>query len=208
MNVEVEPPHVGHRRHSDRHWADFAIPGAALLVSLTSIAIALHHGKVMESLVQQNERLVQANSLPYVELGYSDATEDGKPFTSMLAINSGVGPAELRSVSVTVDGQPVANRDALLDACCGGKGDAQIATSTLLNHMLQAGQTTHYVMAFGPNVEKPVAKALKRANVTDRIVTTICYCSVFGECWVNASSGMTRPRSVKVCPMPAVQYRS
>jgi hypothetical protein len=208
MEVEVEPPHVDYRPHADRHWADFAIPGAALLISLISIAIALHHGKVMESLVQQNERLVQANSLPYVELAFGNFGTDVQPRSGLMAVNSGVGPAEVRSVSVSVDGRPVSDFNELLEACCGGKADARIASSTLLNRMIQAGQSLEYVIAFGPAVESPPGKALIQASATDRIVTSICYCSVFEECWVNSSSRDSRPRRVAACPIPAVQYRS
>jgi hypothetical protein len=208
MEVEVEPPHVGHRPHADRHWADFAIPGAALFISLISIAIALHHGRVMESLVQQNKRLVQANSLPYVELAFGSVGTDLKPRRSLMAVNNGVGPADVRSVSVTVDGRPVANMKELIKACCSGPGDTQIASATLLNRMVQAGQTLEYVMAFGLAANSPAGKALIKASATDRIVTSICYCSVFEECWVNSSSRGSRPKRVAACPIPAVQYRS
>lgn len=208
MDVEIEHPH--HRHHKTGHrWLDMALPLSALFISVVSIGIALHHGEVMQALVQQNERLVQANSLPYVELAHSSGmTPDGSLRPSLVAVNSGVGPAQIRSVSVTVDGRPVGDLEALLSACCGGRGQTPMASSTLLNRMMRAGETTEYVMAIGPAAASPLAKAFMAASNADRIVTTVCYCSVFEECWVNASAGMARPQRVGNCPMPRVQYES
>lgn len=206
MDVEIEHPHDHHK--TGHAWLDKVVPLSALLISIVSIGIAFHHGEVMQALVQQNERLVQANSLPFVELAHSTAADDGKLRPSLLAINSGVGPAHIRSVSVAVDGQPVADLKALLDACCGGTGDVRIASSTLLHRMLQAGETIHYVNFLGETAKTPVANAFIKATNSGRIVTAVCYCSVFEECWVASYSGMTQPKRVKVCPIPKVQYRT
>ena len=210
MDVEVEQPHH-HPHHKTGHdWLDKAVPLSALLISVVSIGIAVHHGKVMESLVHQNERLVQANSLPYVELGQSSGTSlDGPLRPSLIAMNNGVGPAQIRSVSVTVDGRAMKSVDALMDACCGGRENgAHMATSTLLNRMLKAGELSQYVIAMGTTAQTPAGKAFVDASNSGRIVTTICYCSVFEECWVNSSHGMVRPKRVENCPMPTVQYES
>lgn len=180
MDGEIEHPH--HRHHT--------------------IGIALHHGEVMLALVPAKRTARSANSLPYVELAHSSRmTLDGSLRPSLAALNSGVGPAQIRSVSVTVDGRPVADLEA-------GRGQTRMATATLLNRMMRADETTGYVMAIGPAASSPLAKAFMTARNADRIVTTVCSRSVFEECWVNGSAGMTRPRRVENCPMPKVQYRS
>jgi hypothetical protein len=207
MDVEIEHPH--HHHHKTGHgWLDKLLPLSAILISIVSIGIAFHHGQVMQALVQQNERLVQANSLPFVQLAHSTAADDGTLRPSMLAMNSGVGPAHVRSVSIAVDGRPVQDLKSLLEACCGGSGDVRMASSTLLHRMLQAGETIHYAFAMGEDAKTPVANAFIKAAVSGRIVTTVCYCSVFEECWVTASQGMTQPKRVEVCPIPKVQYRT
>lgn len=206
MDVEIEHSH--HHHKTGHRWLDLLLPLSALLISIVSIAIALHHGKVMQSLVQQNERLVQANSLPYIELGFGSGDATGNARVTMLAINSGVGPAQIRSVVITVDGRPVANLKELMDACCGGRDDTRVLSSTLLHRMIRVGETLEYVLITGMNAEMPAAQALSRANNMGRVVTTICYCSVFEECWINASHGMDRPKRVEACPMPKVLYKS
>jgi len=209
MEAEVEPPHVPqHRPHGDRHWADFAIPGAALFVSLISIFIAWHHGQVMTELVDQNAKLVQANSLPYLELGFSNASATGKPHKKFFVTNSGVGPAKIRSVEIRVDGHSVANPKELFGACCGGLTRRHIITSTLLGRMLRAGDTITY-MDFREGVESDTDTARKFMTGfrNDRITVELCFCSVFDECW-NTSKGNAAapPKPVEVCPMPKRQY--
>ena len=126
MDVEIEKPHVHHHRKLDIPWYDLAIPVAALFVSFVSIFIAWHHGQVMKELVHQNEKLVEANSLPYLQFDGSNA--NGR--VTFNVTNEGVGPAKIMSAEVLVDGHAVQSLHELVDACCV-KGDySGISTST------------------------------------------------------------------------------
>lgn len=205
MDVEVEEPHAHHR--SGHHWVDLIVPVAALFISFVSILIAFHHGQVMKELVDQNARLVQANSLPYLELGYSSAEAPGIARRRAIAMNSGVGPAQIRSVGVSVLGKPVSDVGELLAACCGGKR-GHVSTSTLFGRMLRAGDTITY-LDFGPASDTEVAREFISALMTDRIVVDLCYCSVFDECWTQSSKGQgsNAPKRVGVCPVREPQYR-
>ena len=44
------------------------MPISALFISMISIFVAWDHGQVMKQLVEQNAKMVRANSLPYIEL--------------------------------------------------------------------------------------------------------------------------------------------
>jgi hypothetical protein len=202
VDVEIERPHVHHR--SGHRWIDLIVPVAALFVSFVSILIAYHHGQVMKELVEQNAKLVQANSLPYLELGFSNGTPTGGVRRKFMATNSGVGPAKIESVEIQVDGRPVINPDELLSACCGGPINTRLLTSTLLGRMVRAGDTITY-LDLGEASETDQARQLMRAYNRGRVVVTACYCSVFDECWTQSSRAM-QPKPVKVCPMPKRQY--
>jgi hypothetical protein len=189
---------VGHR------WIDLIVPVAALFISFVSILIAYHHGQVMKELVEQNAKLVQANSLPYVELGFSNGTPTGGIRRKFFAMNSGVGPAKIQSVEIQFDGRPVTNPNELLTACCGGPINTRLLTSTLLGRMLRAGDTITY-LDFGKGSETETARKFMAAAKNDRITVDLCYCSVFDECWL-LSSRATQTRPVKACPIPKRQY--
>ena len=108
---EVHQPHA-HKRHGLPQWLELSIAGAALVTSISSIAIAVHHGQIME-------RLVQANSVPFVIGGFSDITTEGEWVLSLDLLNRGVGPAKQRSLRVKVDDRYVTSVDELLAASIG-----------------------------------------------------------------------------------------
>src|SRR5690348_15503363 len=114
MDVEIEKPHVHHRK-SKIPWFDLAIPLAALFVSFVLIFIAWHHGQVMKELVHQNEKIVEAESLPYVEMDTSDLEADRRtPAFRLTVQNQGVGPARVAEVTMTVNGRPVPDFSTLI----------------------------------------------------------------------------------------------
>src|SRR3954447_21854142 len=102
---EVHAPHPHKPRpRRDREglprWLELSIAVTALITSVSSIAIAVQHGRIME-------KLVEANSIPYLESGISTATPEGAQVLSLDFLNRGVGPAHEESLRVTVDHRPV-----------------------------------------------------------------------------------------------------
>jgi len=205
MDVEIEHPHV-HHVHGARHWADFAIPAAALLISLISISVAWHHGQVMRELVQQNERLVQANSLPWLQISGSNRVTNGLQDLSFQVTNQGVGPGEVRSVQMLVDGRAVSDLRQILDGCCSGKDFRGIGTSTLLGRMIRPGEEVRFIQLPAQASSQPAVVALNKARQSGRIETRLCFCSVFGDCWTVTSRDNERPAPVRQCAVPQPQY--
>lgn len=204
MDVEIEKPHVHHHR-TGIPWYDLALPIAALFVSFISIYIAWHHGKVMQELVHQNEKLVEANSLPHLQLYGSNQTDSGERKVSLSVANQGIGPADIRSVQVKVDGRPVKTIAELLHACCATRNYSGITTSTLLGFMERPAQVIDYLsLREADNPE--LFRLLETARRARRIETDLCYCSVFDDCWLRTSRDGDRPVAVAQCPMPKPQY--
>ncbi|GAA4710515.1 hypothetical protein H9L13_01840 [Sphingomonas lutea] len=208
MDVEVENPH-DHVAHRTGHkWLDKVLPISALFVSFLSILIAYHHGEVMQDLVRQNERLVQANSLPYLQLYGSNSVNAGSYSAIFSASNEGIGPAEIRSVQVLVDGKPVSSYGQILRECCGIRDYSNVSTSTLLGRMIRPGAAIQYINMTSSGSERDRAFLVDRARQADRIETRLCYCSVFDECWTVTSRGMSPPARVDQCTRPEPQYRT
>ena len=198
MDVEIEKQHVHHHRRGIP-WYDLALPIAALFVSLISIYIAWHHGKVMQELVHQNEKLVEANSLPYLQIYGSN----GRGQASFTAVNEGIGPAKIETAEVSVDGHPIRDLDELMQACCGGAGAENISSSTLLGRMVRPGDTVAFVAISG---DPDKAATFDRGRQAKRIVTRLCYCSVFDDCWIADSRDPT-PDPINQCAPVKVPYR-
>lgn len=207
MDVEVvEPPH---RHHAvGEHWLDKVLPVSAILISVVSIWIAYHHGEVMQKLVDQNERLVAANSLPHIALEVRDPVDNrGLAQLNFVASNAGVGPAEIRSVEMLLDGKPVSNSRELLKGCCN-LDTSEYRRAPLEGIMLRPGESRLFLAVDSrPVIGRPAFDRFYKAWLADRIETRVCYCSVFEDCWTRTSEAGSRPRPVgKQCPAPKLAY--
>ncbi|QIL01497.1 hypothetical protein G7078_00960 [Sphingomonas sinipercae] len=201
MDVEVENPHdhVAHR--TGHQWLDKVLPISALFVSFISILIAWHHGQVMKELVHQNERLVQANSLPYLTTGFeADLSKPGERFATLRFSNDGIGPAEIRWAEYRLDGRPKDNMAAVLTACCNAPGKIRSLQSSLAGTMLRAGSDTTYFEIREIGATSAAVEKLIKTVQENRLVAKACYCSVFGECW-TAATNIERPVPVHSCPI-------
>jgi hypothetical protein len=200
VEVEVEKPHVphptGHRR------LDLVLPLVALFVSFVSILIAWHHTHVMQELVHQNEKLVEANSLPYLQISGSGTSER----LTFNAINEGVGPAKIVTAEMFVEGRPVQSLDQLLARCCAKGNYSGITASYLGGRMVRPGDSVNFIDLPVTDANREAAMALDHARQSRRIVTRLCYCSVFDDCWVARSDDPT-PDPIDHCAPVAKPYR-
>lgn len=194
--MEAQEVHAPHVRHGGLpRWLELGIAVTALITSVSSIAIAVHHGRIME-------KLVQANSLPYLQGGFSDATPDGSRVLSLDVLNRGVGPAHQQSLRVKVDGDYVSSLDELLRASLGAE---EAAEAKPLLGTLQNRVRTRFV----PGGEQQFVFRIAKTPANERWWTELetaqrrweveyCYCSVFEECW-EVLGKWEEPAPVKAC---------
>ncbi len=176
---EVESSHV--RRHGGLpRWLELVIALTALVTSISSIAIAVHHGRVME-------RLVQANSIPYLQGGFSDTTFDGKPILTLDLLNRGVGPAHEKSLRVKVGDQYVRSFEELMATSLGP--DRPKEAHELLRPIWNR-VSTRFIPGGQSQTVFRVAKTPENATLWDQFAKDqvrweidFCYCSIFNECW-------------------------
>jgi hypothetical protein len=221
MDVEIEQPHV-HKKKTGNHRLDLILPVAALFVSFVSILIAWHHTTIMSDLVHQNERLVAAESLPYLEIETSNlAKDDRTPELRLSVENQGVGPARIAEVIMTVNGQPAPDFNTVVDHCCApgllraakggskqfhGIRSGEVILSRLRDRMIRPGESVDAFEWPITSANQDVTSTLERAIGSEAVNVAICYCSVFDDCWTRTDEDR-RPTPVKQCPIAAVAYR-
>ena len=221
MHVEVEPPHV-HRHPTGYRHLDFILPITALFVSLVSIAIAWHHSQIMRELVHENSRMVEAESMPFLDIYSSELASDQRTPALRLAVrNEGVGPARIAEVVMTVNGTPVPDFNTLIDRCCArgllqAKGadpkqyrslkNGDVDISSVRDRMIRSGEEADVFSWPLTAQSRPAIDRLQAGLASNQVNISICYCSVFEDCWVRTDSGR-RPVPVKECPIAAVPYR-
>jgi hypothetical protein len=168
----------------------------ALVTSISSIAIAVHHGRIME-------KLVQANSLPYMQGGFSDVLPDGERVLSLDLLNRGVGPAHQKSLRVKVDGQYVNSTHELIQASLGA--EAAAAERAFKPVQMHNNVRTRFVPGGEQQLVVRIRKTPENARywemmeaVQPRWDVEFCYCSVFDECW-EVLGKWDEPTEVEAC---------
>ena len=197
---EVHTPHVPHGRRRHRiglpPWLELVVALTALITSISSIVIAIQHRHTME-------KLVEANSVPYLEGGFSDITPEGDKVLSLDILNRGVGPAHEESMQVTVDGRYVKSLKDLMIASLGPvngpKAYATFEPSLVANRVpkrfVAAGQSQS-VFKIRRTIDPAMWDLLKAQE--SRWNVAFCYCSVFDECWA-VHGRWADDQSVKQC---------
>jgi hypothetical protein len=183
-----------HHDHTGHRWLDILLGVCAMVVSVVSLFVALHHGETME-------KMVEASTWPYVDFSRSSSTPDAQPRADLMMTNSGVGPARLETVEVFYKGQSLASREALIEAVVGGDVPVKSVNSIVADRVLPAGGKIVFLSAVPDG--SPGFSALR--SRLDDISARICFCSVLEECW-RRDSRQPKPEKLKACPKPAVAY--
>lgn len=208
MMEQPEPP--AEIKKTGSRWVDILLSVSAIFISGCSLYLAQDSSRAME-------RLVQANSMPFLQLSSGNVSEDGEYGSlSFFVENAGTGPARIHTFSYLVDGEEIEMEGRvvsnLIRACCGPGFDAAVAASngdvtTALGYDLSSpvantflaagGSTTALIWARAPQNET-LWREVDVARQRGRISARACYCSLFDECWV-AETNQFPPRPVNSC---------
>lgn len=202
-------------KRTGARWLDMLVALSALLISTVSIFVAYNSNQSME-------RLTRASAWPFIQIGSGNASDEGEPQLSFAITNVGTGPARVHTFEMQVDGEPLPPGGhlltRLLQACCEAElnaateraGGSQIAAlgqemSSPVPERFLAPNGEAFAMLW-PRTEQNTElwTALDQARQAGRITTTVCYCSVFDDCWVARSNSFP-PEEVKSCTSPELQ---
>jgi hypothetical protein len=193
--VHAHPHASGHR------WIDLAIALCALVLSITSIIIAIQNDRAMQ-------RLVTANSWPYLGLGHGNEL-DGKPVIYFDVKNAGIGPAMIEKLVVTYRGEPVHGARDLLARCCGPASawdNVRFEMNDVASRVLPARETIYFLVV--PLSPEKLELWHRLDAESSRVGISVCYSSVFGEHWIT-TRGRVAPRSVRSCAeLPGPPYEA
>jgi hypothetical protein len=191
--MELDSEVAGHGHRVGTRWIDLALALAALLVSVSSIMVALQNHRAMQ-------RLVTANSWPYLELIHGNGDpSDGTPQLHLDVKNVGIGPAMIEKFVVTYAGEPVTGPVDLLDRCCGPRSSwehANLQINEVTERVLPAREGISFLVV--PYRDSNLELFRKLDVERMKIGMAVCYASVFDEHWIT-TLGLANARSVKSC---------
>jgi hypothetical protein len=136
---------------------------------------------------------------PHLEFGITFTPQTA----GMQVSNSGVGPAIVQSVLVSVDGRPVRSWPDVFKALLNSPA-TKYSSSSVGERVIRAGETVNW-FALPTDVLPPDIQARLA-----RVVIEICYASVYEEHWIVADAHAGQHsvwREVKRCP-PVTEPRS
>ena len=195
--------HAHHHGHGTGvRWLDIIVAVSAIFISIVSLVVSIEHGRTMRALVEQNEKLVAASTVPVLDFNSSnldDATD--KPYFKFTVKNGGVGPAVIDWFELRYKGVPYDKPMPLLRACCA---DA-LAKNKVKGNTLWYSNITNTILpprdSFDPITLRPdiggeILRAFQQARPA--ITARACYCSLLDECWTTNFDG-SRPTKVDRC---------
>ncbi|MEE2565614.1 hypothetical protein [Hyphobacterium marinum] len=202
-------------RPSRTRLIELIVAVSVVVISVASLFIAWFQGRVMQ-------QTLEASVLPVIQYGSGNYDLDREEWRMTLVFrNTGIGPAELRSLRMTWDGETISDTSQFLARCCV---PAEVPPAERHNYVRQAfvsgelaflfddvegrffapQEEVEFITSARPDAEtQPRGHALWTAldEVRHEIDVEICYCSVFDDCWLARFPGQSRER-VDRCPDP------
>jgi hypothetical protein len=199
----------GHEHHGTGvRWLDIIAAVSVIFISVLSLVVSIEHGRTMEKMVQQNEKMVAANTMPFLSFGGSMIDPvNNTPKLRLILKNGGVGPAVIDSFELRYKGVAYApnTMNDLMHACCAAAlsqrkvpQDSGITYSNASQTILPARESLE-ILVVPSQAGQELYTALNQAR--EDMSVRACYCSVLDECW-QTDFGSSRPTPVKECHTP------
>ena len=205
MDAPLDDHSHGHHHGTGLPWLDIIMGVSAVFISVVSLVVSIQHGKTMEKMVEQNEKLVAASTMPFLST-YGSQLDSATHQRSLHLIlkNGGVGPAIVDTFEVRYKGVAYANTGPLLRACCSQAlppdgNTSGILYSNVTGTTLPARETLDFLEL---DPATPVALQQSVDSARKEMTFSACYCSVLDECW-QTDFEATRPKPVPACPKDA-----
>ena len=194
----MEPDQQTEKRRGPR--LDLIIAVCALLISSFATLASWSQMRATYEQTRVFEEQLSAQVWPYVAFS---STADKSTFR-MVVENDGLGPAILRSLSVTVDGKPQHDYIELLHAVLGPHLTAKTQQGDLLSFGASSIQPGGVLRPGDSSVLLSLRSrryARKFIDAYGRVGLQACYCAIVpGKCWSSGTAGAADPQPRAACP--------
>lgn len=169
------------------------------IAGLFTGAVALYAALSEADAVRKQQ---QAAVWPHIRVVDMNIGRPGEERFDVIVGNRGIGPARIKSATLTVDGKRVKSWYEVIDTLADG-AEYGISNYPIAGEVLAPGEDIVTVSVEAKYASIDIVKAFHDLVRAGRGNLQICYCSVFDECWrSDALSRKTTP--VDACPEQAV----
>ena len=146
---------------------------AALSISALALAVGAYQTRLMQT-------QARASVWPYIKIGYAYSDRGDNQGFDIHVDNDGVGPALIKSVQVSLDGEPLPNwNDAFRQIMTHGTAFAHLQG---LGGAVIPPNTNRETTIHAIRIDD-AEQAAKFYAARDRFKIEICYCSIYDDCW-------------------------
>jgi hypothetical protein len=161
-----------------------------LVTVVTSVA-ALTLGAYTAQLQRRHD---SASVWPHLEFGITFAQQ----ISGMQVSNSGIGPAIVQSVAVSVDGHPVRSWPEVFKLVLDSS-PPKYSSASVGDRVIRAGETVNWFQLPTNILPHDIQARMARVSIE------VCYASVYDDHWIVADTHAGQGsvwRNVKRCPIP------
>ena len=166
----------------------------ALTISVLGTVAALWQNSILSEQLELSNEQKGAAAWPALDVthqfSYLD-TEEVWRYTFGVE-NEGVGPGLLAEVSLQYRGRDFDSEEAGRTIAAGRPGYLQSGTQTIEKDVVAAGEVIDVFTVYMPGDTSLAAIDSLRA-LTEAIEVSMCYCSVYGDCWEYVKDDWPRP---------------
>jgi hypothetical protein len=198
---EASHAHAPHAHGSGIPWLDMIVGLSAIFISVVSLVVSIEHGKTMEKMVDQNQKMVVASTLPLLTMGLYVDGGNGADKVRLSVENDGVGPAIVERFEIRYKGV-AQTTDTLFKSCCARYLDKDGLFHGGFVHIsgsiLPAREKKDIITISPKGSDNRLSLAFEKAMNNDLSIHA-CYCSVLEECWETDFDRSKHPTPVKEC---------
>jgi hypothetical protein len=197
----IEAPEVPHHHHAKTGlpWFDLLVPIAVLSIGVASLLTSLQSERSMHALVDENKRLVEAQSTPLLMLDSSNLNDDGKSALTFKLSNVGTGPAQVRWFHLADDQGVSYTGGTLYERVVKIDPTAPFLSQGISGSLMRSGESRIVFDWPKPADGSAVLGAWQTLNKTRfGLHGSACYCSMFDECRVT-DFDEKKPQAVESC---------
>ncbi|MGO9777134.1 MAG: hypothetical protein ACLQGT_07310 [Terracidiphilus sp.] len=197
----LDHAHAPHGHGGGVPWLDIIVGLSAIFISVVSLVVSIGHGKTMEKMVDQNQKMVVASTLPLLTMGYYIDGSNRADKIRLSVENDGVGPAIVERFEIRYKGV-AQTTDMLFKNCCAPFLDKDGLFHGGYVHIsgsiLPAREKKDIITISPKGSDNRLSLAFEKSMNNDLSIHA-CYCSVLEECWETDFDSSKRPQPVKEC---------
>ncbi|MCO7224767.1 hypothetical protein [Pleionea sp. CnH1-48] len=170
----------------------------AMVTAIAAVVVAIVQTQVMREEAELERTHTRLSVRPFIVINSHTDTTNSQGSFSIEIKNEGLGPAVIESFLLELEKKKISGWRALVDAAKKNEKNNQlslkISESTINKGMLLPAGGHRQFLRLEADVE--FIKRVK--NVGDKALLSLCYCSLYEECWAITSE-MERPDRVMSC---------